>query len=143
MSKSYYKYLENMQDVPSIKFYKTETEKTYYYLKDREDKNLKYDLEKCLYYGYKDIPKIANKYIFWRDYIESEKAYILISKNSNEKEKIILRSKIPIIKYIPSPSGKYIIYFTDDNGDEMYQVKIIDSTGKKINDDILSDINCE
>jgi prolyl oligopeptidase len=138
-----YKYLENTHDDSVIEFYKNETKETHHYLKNNKNKDLRNDIDSCIYYGYKDIPKIINKYIFWRDYIESEKSYILISKKGNEKEKIIIKSKTAIIKYIPSPLGNYIIYFTDNNGDEVYQPHIIDSTGKKINDDILNDVDIE
>lgn len=132
--KDRYKYLENIDNKNVNDFARSETKKTFEYLKSLKDKKLQSEINNAMYYNYKELPRVSDKYIYWRSYLESEKFYTLLSKKNKEKEKIILREKIAIIEYIPSPFGKYIIYLTDKNGNEIYQAHIITSNGEKIKD---------
>ena len=144
MQEDKYKYLENTENNKTKNYYIKKNKEAEIYLKKINQKKLDNMINDAIRINFRTLPIETENATFWEEFDVknngSSKVYI---KYKNEKEKVLIDpnkiQKEEFSSFYVSEQGNITAYLTEQEGFETYNIYLIDSNGKEI-EEKLNDV---
>lgn len=137
-----YKYLENIENNKTKKYYIKKNKEANIYFNKINKKDLNSAIYDAIKINFRSLPIERREMIFWKESNSKNNSTKIYIKYKNKKKKVLIDlNKIQgnFYSFYVSKQGHIIAYLTSDGGLETYNMYLIDNYGNRI-EDKLTDI---